>query len=333
MSGKVNFLELHNGRKMPIIGLGTWEVQILSKDEVDDKELVNAIDAALEIGYRHIDTAYLYCTEKAIGKVLKKWTSSGKIKREDLFITTKLPSWAMKPEKVEKYLKESLAALQLSYVDLYLLHHAVGLVEIDGDNVEAYHKYPTPDVTTDHVSVWKAMEAQVDAGRALSIGLSNFNARQVKRIVNSARIKPANLQVEAQLYCQQKELAAFCKALDITVCAFGPIGSPALSTTGANVPNLSPLADPVVSEIAKKYNRTPAQILLRHLIQHGIAVIPKSSNPKRLKENFQVLDFELKEDDIDRLDALDKGGKGRIFTENVMKGYVGHPENPFVDRY
>nr|CAD7268024.1 unnamed protein product [Timema shepardi] len=153
------------------------------------------------------------------------------------------------------------------------------------------------DMDTDLISLWKAMEQQVDAGRARSIGVSNFNADQVKRIVQEARIIPANNQVELHLYFQRKELAAFCKALDVTICAYAPLGSPAFPEFYSNVmkgdakklPNVNPLQDPVVLKIAKNHNKTPAQILLRQIVQRGIVVIPKSSNPGRQKENFQVM--------------------------------------------
>nr|CAD7204552.1 unnamed protein product [Timema douglasi] len=163
------------------------------------------------------------------------------------------------------------------------------------------------------------MEAQVDAGRAKAIGLSNFNARQIKRIWSSARIKPANLQVELNVYFQQRELTAFCKALDITVCAYAPIGSPGLPEVFKKMRQnesliTSPLSDPVVVNIAKKHNKTPAQVLIRWIIQRGIVAIPKSKTPSRIKENLQVFDFELDESDMDELYKLDKGPSSRIFS-------------------
>ncbi|KAJ8868429.1 hypothetical protein PR048_029945 [Dryococelus australis] len=201
-----------------------------------------------------------------------------------------------KKEKVEKYLKRSLEALQLSYVDLYLLHQAWGMqergeVRLPMDETGELFL----DHSTDHISLWKGMEEQVDAGRARAIGLSNFNSRQIKRIVKSARIQPACLQIEVYLYFQQRELVAFCNALDIAVCAYGPLGSPsmiqAFSTMGGNtdkIPRVDPLNDPTVLEVARKYSKTAAQVILRHLLQRGIAVIPKSSNAERIRNNRQV---------------------------------------------
>ncbi|KAJ8870937.1 hypothetical protein PR048_027239 [Dryococelus australis] len=217
MAVVVPTVQFHNGYKMPLLGLGTF----LASSEV----VGAALDTALRAGYRHIDTATIYENEAAIGEVLQKWLKSGRVRREDLFIVTKLPGSGNRAESVEKYLKKSLEALQLNYVDLYLVHSAMGSLE----QVGAARGPRVPDVTTDHISIWKAMEAQVDAGRARSIGLSNFNSRQIKRIVKEARIRPANLQIELNVYFQQRELAAFCNALDITVCAYAPLGSPAFA--------------------------------------------------------------------------------------------------------
>ncbi|XP_049789673.1 1,5-anhydro-D-fructose reductase-like [Schistocerca nitens] len=333
MAPKLENVTFFNGHKMPIVGLGTFQS---SKGEVG-----RAVDIALETGYRHIDTAYMYGNEAEIGQALKKGLDSGKLKREDLFIVTKLPPAGNRAESVEKYLKKSLDALQLSYVDLYLIHHPVGVQDVGGQTLPR-HKDGNVllDMNTDIISLWKAMEAQVDAGRAHSIGLSNFNSSQIKRIWQAARIKPANLQVELHIYFQQRELAAFCKALDVTVCAYAPLGSPQLSNVvrarGGDVNKLvsvSPMSDPVVSRIAEKYKKTAAQVLLRHIMQRGIVVIPKSVNPDRIKQNFDVFDFELTEEDMDELDALDKGPKCRIFNEVIAPERAKHPEYPYHQRY
>ncbi|XP_049842325.1 uncharacterized protein LOC126293251 [Schistocerca gregaria] len=178
-------------------------------------------------GYRHIDTAYAYGNQAEIGQTLKKWFDSGRLNRVEIFIVTKLPFNGNRSESVEKYLKKSLEALQLEYVDLYLIHHPIGHLDVNGS------LFPRDkdgkvllDMNTDHISLWKATEAQVDSGRAHSIGLSNFSSRQVKRICEAARIPPANLQVELLACFQQRELAAFYRALGITVCVYGPLGSP-----------------------------------------------------------------------------------------------------------
>lgn len=317
--------------KIPVIGLGTWMA--------NEEEIEKAIDAALECGYRHIDTAYLYYNEEAIGKALNKWFSSGKICREDLFIVTKLPLFGCRAEQVEYYLKKSLDKLQLSYVDLYLIHNPVG-IQCKVGNEEPFPRDEDGrlllDMDTDHLAVWKEMERQVDEGLARSIGVSNFNLKQVKRIVENSRIKPVGNQVELHVYLQQKELVNYCKENGVVVCAYGPLGSPSLmdftkkagfSTDG--VPQLSPLSDAVVGEIAKKYNKSPSQILLRFLIQYGVSTIPKSTNPDRIRLNFDIFDFELNADDFDQLLNLDKGEEGRLFAKGIFGEMVDHPEYPF----
>ncbi|CAH1390860.1 unnamed protein product [Nezara viridula] len=275
--------------KMPVVGLGTWQS---TAEEIDI-----ALNAAIDAGYRHIDTAYVYENESAIGTTLKKLFDSRKITREELFIVTKLPIMGNRSEDVEPFLKKSLEALQLDYVDLYLIHCPAGVM-----NKGFNQLFPTNekgelllDKNTNLLELWKGMEKQVDAGRTKSIGISNFNQTQVKRILDSCRIPPANLQVELHIYLQQKELVSFCKEHDVTVCAYGPIGSPGqkaflekrgLPTEGIRV--LSPLEDPVIKEIAERYNKQPSQVLLRYMIEYGVAVIPKSINPARIKQNFDV---------------------------------------------
>nr|CAD7199061.1 unnamed protein product [Timema douglasi] len=294
-------IKMHKGDPSNVLNVLFYSMKAATQD------IDTTIDTALEAGFRHIDTAYGYKNEEAIGKSLKRWFDSGKIKREELFIVTKLPSTGNRAEDVEKYLKQSLKNLQMTYVDLYLIHKPIGYfpeLDKDGNHV--------PDPSTDHLSIWKAMEAQVDAGRARSIGMSNFNARQVKRVWENARIKPANNQVELNLFFQQKELVAFCKALDVTICAYSPLGSPGMRIKmhkGDPSKVEMPLTNPVVLKLAKKYNKTPSQILIRHSIQRGVVVIPKSNNPERLKQNIQVFDFTLSPEDA--MEAQVDAGRAR----------------------
>ncbi|KAK2707236.1 aldo-keto reductase family 1 member A1-like [Artemia franciscana] len=325
---------LNNSLKFPVIGLGTWQAE--------PSEIKTAIDTALEVGYRHIDTAFSYMNEEAIGDTLQEWFNSKKLKRGDLFITTKLPMPAVRPEDVEPYLRESLKRLKLKYVDLYLIHCPIGLKPVD-DNVN--NTFPTlPDGTvsldpvTDLPATWKAMEAQVDNGLAKSIGVSNFNCVQIEKIVRHARILPVTDQVELHVEFMQKPLRALCKLHNIVVTAYAPIGSPGrtkfYAARGQKAPPIPCLIhNPLVGEVAKKHNKSNAQVLLRHLLQHGLVVIPKSCNPKRIKENFQLMDFQLDSEDMKKLDSLDKGAKGRTFDFLLFKGIDQHPEYPFVDEY
>ncbi|XP_050497445.1 dihydrodiol dehydrogenase 3-like isoform X1 [Diabrotica virgifera virgifera] len=360
MANSETFRVLEEGFKIPTIGLGT------AYQESDDV-VQEAVDAALEIGYRHIDTAFWYNTEKNIGQVLIKWLSSGRIKREEIFVTTKLPFQGAHAEAVEPFLKKSLENLQLDYVDLYLIHYPVAFkyegvdkftpepVETDhislwkgahAEAVEPFLKkslenlqldyvdlylihYPvafkyegvdkfTPEpVETDHISLWKKMEEQVEAGRTKFIGVSNFNISQIKKIIKIATLKPVCSQVEMHASFQNQDHVNFCKDNNIVVTAYSPLGTPNLGQfldenlkKAIKQPNL--LNDATVRKIAEKHHKTSAQVLLRFLIQKDVCVIPKSSNPNRIKENFQVFDFKLDNRDMKMLENLDKGEEGRV---------------------
>ncbi|XP_078051623.1 aldo-keto reductase family 1 member A1-like [Augochlora pura] len=173
------------------------------------EELETALNTALEAGYRHIDTAPVYENEKVIGRVLKKWIQSGKIKRSELYIVTKLPPCGNTPAGVEKWIKKSLEDLQLEYLDLYLVHTPFTFAEID-DKLYTFDEDGNiiMDTTTDHVKVWTEMERQVNFGRTRAIGLSNFNKRQIQRVLKNAKIKISMLQIELHVYFQQKELVS-----------------------------------------------------------------------------------------------------------------------------
>ncbi|XP_042876256.1 LOW QUALITY PROTEIN: 1,5-anhydro-D-fructose reductase-like [Penaeus japonicus] len=314
---KVKFF---NGKEMPVLGLGTC----LAKGD----EVRQAVQLALECGYRHFDTAALYENEEAIGDVLGKWISEGKVAREELFITTKLPMIANRAEDVTKFLMMSLKKLQLSYVDLYLIHFPVGMKGKDENDIlpkDAEGKIIL-DMDTDLISLWKAMEEQVDAGRAKSVGISNFNSEQIDRIMKSCRIQPANHQVEIHAFHQQKELRAFCHKHNITVCAFSPLGAPYKEEAKDK-----PVLQHPVDLHGCRWGKTPAQIILRHLIQLGIVVIPKSTNPERIKENFQVFNFSLSDKDMRDLDSLDQGRDGKIFIfKDSLLGVSNHQNTHMI---
>ncbi|XP_043471486.1 1,5-anhydro-D-fructose reductase-like [Leptopilina heterotoma] len=317
-------LDLPSGYEMPVLGFGTWQVA--------EEEIIPALDIALQAGYRHIDCAAYYQNEKAVGKVLKEWIDSGKVTREELFIVTKLPPTGNDANKVEKWLTESLENLQLDYLDMYLIHNPVGFEEVEG---ELYALDENGDVrldmSTDHLALWAELERHVEAGSTRSIGVSNFNESQITRILDSCKIPVSNLQIELHVYFQQNDLVAFCKEKGIAVTAYSPLGSRGtvrLLGKTEILPDL--LLNSTVQEIAKKHNRTCAQILLRHILQKGVAVIPKSQNPERIYENFDVLDWELDSEDVIELDNLDKGPEARICDfAAFFKGFERHPECPY----
>ncbi|XP_015586347.1 alcohol dehydrogenase [NADP(+)] [Cephus cinctus] len=317
------FLTLPTGQHLPALGFGTWQAT--------DAELETALDAALEAGYRHIDAASAYENEPIIGKVLKKWLDAGKVKREELFIVSKLPVVGNRPSGVEKWLKKSLKDLQLDYLDLYLVHAPFTLEEVGTELHPVNEKGEIRiDTSTDHIKVWAEMEKQVADKRTKAIGLSNFNIQQINKILAAAKLPVSNLQIELHVYFQQKELVEFCKSKGITVTAYSPLGSRGLVKLLGKTDTMPDLLkNPTVVKIAQKIGKSPGQVLLRYIIQKGIAAIPKSTNPQRIKENIDLFDWELQSSDMDDLNALDKGSSARICDFSFFKGIRNHPEFPF----
>eukprot|EP00092_Neocalanus_flemingeri_P020553 GFUD01022266.1.p1 GENE.GFUD01022266.1~~GFUD01022266.1.p1 ORF type:complete len:327 (-),score=76.82 GFUD01022266.1:440-1420(-) len=318
---------LGNGVTMPGIGLGTWQCS--------DEEVRLVVLEALRVGYRHIDTAWLYKCEQGVGDGIKDWVEGGG-DRKELCVVTKLPPNANRAEDVERLLNKQLGKLGLDYVDLYLIHGPMGWKNT-GDDLDMFSAdeegFANLDNETDLVGLWKGMETMVMNGKAKTIGVSNFNEKQIERIIQSCKIKPVNNQVEVHAYFSNKGIVEYCKSKGITVCAYAPLGSPSRgerikSTTSLETQSLNPLEDPVIVELSQAYKKTPGQILLRHLLQRGIAIIPKSGNPSRIKQNFDILDFELKAEDFEKIEKLDK--KQRFFPLLIgMQERNPHPEYPF----
>lgn len=325
-------VKLSSGYEMPIVGLGTWRSE---PEEID-----RAVQAALECGYRHIDTAFNYKTEEPIGKTIKNWIQAGKGTREELFITTKLPNVGNRAKDVEKFLNMSLERLQMSYVDLYLIHMPFSFIGDPETHIPLQNEDGTfqLDPNNDLIDTWKKMEDQVKIKKVKSIGLSNFNSEQIERICKVATIKPAVLQIELHAYHQQEDLVKKCKELNIAVTAYSPLGSPGALDYIREKYNAKPaeicdlLTHSTVKCLAEKYKKSSGQILLRHIVQKGIIVIPKSCNPDRIKSNIDIFDFELNDQDMELLSKIDRGEKGKIFDFLFMKGAEKHPEYPFKDK-
>ncbi|CAL7949647.1 unnamed protein product [Xylocopa violacea] len=328
--GNMQTVQLLSGYDMPTVGLGTWQAK--------PEEIEKAVTTALEAGYRHIDTAFNYNNEEAIGAVLKKWFENGG-KREDLFITSKLPHYGNRPSDVEKFINLSLKKLGLSYLDMYLIHMPFAFKLNEDTCTPAVHEDGSYvlDLNTDPVSVWKEMEEQVRKGRTKSIGLSNFNEKQVLNVWENAQIKPSNLQIELHAYLQQNSLRKLCQMHKIVITAYSPLASPGAKVHfqtkyNHNVEDFPDiLGHPIVQKLSTEYKRSTAQILLRYLLQLGVVVIPKSSSPERIKANIDLFDFVLKEDEMKLLSTLDKGVRGRIFNFLFFKGVENHPQYPFKD--
>lgn len=306
---------LNNGFRMPNLGLGTY----MNKGD----KVKEAVDCALSVGYRHIDTARIYENEHDIGDVLHSRLRSGSVKRKDLFITTKIAPVYLAPKDVRQCLEASLADLRLTYVDMLLIHTPFGLRNHGDGNLRPTDEKGNPDYFRhDLVSTWRALESLCSQRLTRSIGLSNFTAKQINRIWYHARIKPSNLQLECHAYNQQTELLHYCEARDIKVTGYAPLGCPDLPEDKRDsriLPHL--LSDPVVTDVADSINKTNSQILLRYLLQLGVAPLPKATSKSHIEENMQVYNFELDIDDMSKLATLHRNTK--FFNFFMAKS---HPE-------
>uniref|UniRef100_A0A8R1Y091 Aldo_ket_red domain-containing protein n=2 Tax=Onchocerca TaxID=6281 RepID=A0A8R1Y091_ONCVO len=322
---KFDTVKLATGADLPLFGLGTW----LSTDPI---AFTTALKTALDAGYPLIDTAYIYRNEAIIGKVLQDYFTSGKLKREDIFITTKLPFMAHKPDEIEGVVKNQLKDLQVDYLDLYLIHCPCSCKHCSDDTPDNYkllleNGRAVPELV-DHLETWKVLENFYEKGIFKAIGLSNFNEEQIQNILDHATVKPQNLQVEAHLYWPQKELHELCKKNNITMTSYATLGSPGRTACSLNFywPIGEPMKDPLVLQLGEKHKKSPAQILLRHMTQRGICVIPKSINPDRILENFNIFDFKLTEEEMKQLDSVKT--RVRLFLFDLI---FDHPWYPFKD--
>ncbi|XP_059225422.1 aldo-keto reductase family 1 member B1-like [Stomoxys calcitrans] len=290
-------IELNNGQKMPVVGLGTWRSY--------ENEAEQAVKDAIDIGHRHIDTAFVYQNEHEVGRAVNAKIAEGKIKREDIFVVTKLGGIHHDPKLVEHACRQSLKNLNLGYIDLYLIHFPVAQAYSGDENVRG-----TGELTdTDYLDTWKAMESLVDLGLVKGIGLSNFNSQQTDRVLQSCRIRPLVNQVECHPALNQKKLIEFSRQHQIVITAYCPLARPKPEQQWPAF-----LYDETAKDLAKRYNRTPAQICLRYLIQLGTIVIPKSVKKERIAENFDCFDFELSSADMDLMDGYNNGTRLVPFT-------------------
>jgi diketogulonate reductase-like aldo/keto reductase len=267
-------ITLNNGVQMPAMGLGVWKAE-------DGKEVEQAVLWALEAGYRLIDTAKIYNNEDGVGRAIKQ---SG-IPREEIFVTTKLWNEDQGYDTGLKAIDGSLQRLGLDYVDLYLIHWPITVKPAADIDLSLPTKRP---------ETWKAMEEIYKAGKAKAIGVSNYAIKHLEEMKSYASVPPAVNQVEFHPFLVQEQLLNYCKANNIIVEAYCPL----IHGTKLN--------DDRITAVAKKYNKSNAQILIRWSIQHGCVPIPKSTRQDRIKENIVVFDFELSAEDMAALDQLNE---------------------------
>lgn len=261
----VPVIELTNGVRMPQLGYGVFQVP--------DEETTAAVKAALEAGYRSIDTAAVYGNEKGVGQAIAE---SG-LARDELFVTTKLWNSAQGYDSTLKAFDESMKKLGLEQLDLYLIH------------------WPTPE-RDKYLDTWKAFEKLYEDGRVRALGVSNFQPAHLTRLLDAADVAPVLNQIELHPYLQQQEVREFNAKHGIATEAWSPLAK------GGSL-----LGDPVVADLAVKHGRTPAQIVLRWHLQLGNVVIPKSVTPSRIEENFDLFGFTLAEEELESLTPLDRG--------------------------
>jgi len=292
----------NNELNMPMLGFGTLIP--------DAATTISATKYALAAGFRHFDAAERYRNETEVGIALHDGIASG-IKREDIFVTTKLWNTNHRPERVEAAFEASLKRLQLTYIDLYLIHTPFAFQPgdeqdpRDGDGNLIYdHSISLPDT-------WKAMEHLVDGGKCRAIGLSDINLEQLKEIYESARIKPAVIQVEAHPYLPETELLEYCKEKGIIFLAFAPLGH------GIR-PGL--LENPVINAIASRVEKTPAQVLLAWAVQRGTALLTTPKTAERVKENFDI--SPLPEDAMEEINAIKTRQRYNHVVKTGSPGFI-----------
>lgn len=275
-------ITLNDGNTIPQLGFGVFQIK--------PEDTADAVKTALDIGYRHIDTAEMYGNEKEVGEGIR---ASG-IPRDEIFVTSKLNNSFHEPDAARKAFDTTLSDLGFDYIDLFLIH------------------WPLPtQYGGDYVSTWNTMIEFAKSGRSKSVGVSNFQVEHLERLAKETELVPAVNQIEVHPYLANDIVRKYGRDHGIATEAWSPIAQGKV------------LDDPVITDLAAEVSKSPAQVVLRWHIQRGDIIFPKSVTPKRVQENFALFDFELDSDAVAKIDALDKGEDGRVGPNPDTFDYIG----------
>lgn len=293
----MKIVPLRTGAQMPMIGLGTWKLV--------GQEAFDATRSALQCGYRHIDCAPIYGNECDVGRAFAATIKSGMIQRAQLWVTSKLWNDCHRPEHVRPALEKTLADLELNYLDLYLMHwpvaHEHGVLRPEnGKGFLSLSDAPLVDT-------WMAMVEARNRGLCRAVGVSNFSVKKIAQLIDATGEVPAVDQVECHPLLQQPTLMDYCRANQIVMTAYSPLGSADRPDAMKRVDEPALLQHPLIDAISKRLDINPAQVLIAWGVARGTPVIPKSANPKRQRENLAAADIELAADDLRAIDQLDRG--------------------------
>ncbi|CAI9113248.1 OLC1v1013821C1 [Oldenlandia corymbosa var. corymbosa] len=289
LAAKIPEIVLNSGHKMPVIGYGCGGSKAPPMEE-----LISVYVKAMEIGYRHFDTASFYGTEEALGKAVAKALEIGLIQnRDELFITSKLWITHTHHDLVLPALKQTLQRLGLEYLDLYLIHMPLRVKQ----EANAFELKEGDGLPFDMLGTWKAMEDCYKSGLTKSVGVSNFSCEKISKILENATIPPAVNQVEMNVGWQQRKLMPFCKEKGIQVCAYSPLGAYGKSIYGSN----AVMENEILKDIAASKSKTISQVALRWIYEQGVTPIVKSFNAERMKQNLQIFDWQLSKEENDQI--------------------------------
>ncbi len=317
-------LTLSTGDKLPSVGLGFWKVE--------SSEAPALIQSAVDAGYRHFDCACDYGNEDAVGEGLQQVFQLGAVSRSDVWLTSKLWNTYHAAEHVRPALERTLRDLRVDTLDLYLIHFPIAQQFVPFETRYPPGWFTDPDTAEPKMEsakipvqeTWRAMETLVRDGLVRNIGVSNFNCSLIRDLLSSAEIRPAVLQIESHPYLTQEKLVRYCQQENIAVTAFSPLGAPSYVGIGMAEKDESVLNLPEVKAIAESHGKSPAQVVLRWGVQRGTAIVPKTSKSERLKENIDLFNFELTNQEMQTIAGLNRNRRFNdpgVFCEEAFNTF------------